>query len=83
MAGMKNDTDTLLVAAQLVREMGADAVTVARIRLVELIAANNLRAAAFWRAVMQQCEVELARQAAAAPAPAEMQVPPQVSAQLH
>ncbi|HYC02851.1 MAG TPA: hypothetical protein VED40_06135 [Azospirillaceae bacterium] len=79
---MKNDIDTLLVAAQLVREMGADAVTVARIRLVELIAANNLRAAAFWRAVMQQCEVELAR-TSAAPAPADLQVPPQVSAQLH
>jgi hypothetical protein len=58
---MKNDLDILAVAAQLVREMGDDAVRVSRVRLVELIAANNPRAADFWRSVLQQCEIMLAQ----------------------
>lgn len=60
---MKHDLDTLAVAVQLIKEFGDDAVTVSRNRLVELIAADNRRAAAFWRAVMRACEDRLANAA--------------------
>ncbi|HYE50461.1 MAG TPA: hypothetical protein VEB20_12785 [Azospirillaceae bacterium] len=78
---MKYDLDTMLVGVQMVREMGPDAVTVARNRLVELIAANNLRAAAFWREVMKVCEAELAK--AAPPPPAGPEIGPSEQPALH
>jgi hypothetical protein len=53
---MKTDLDILLVATRLVEELGDDAARLAKVKLVELIAANNLRAAAFWREVMRVCE---------------------------
>jgi hypothetical protein len=53
---MKNDLDIVMVATRLVEELGDDAVRLAKVKLVELIAANNLRAAAFWREVMRLCE---------------------------
>lgn len=62
---MTNNLDALAVAVLLVRELGDDAVTVSRNRLVELTAADNRRAAAFWRAVMEACEDRLS----AAPSP--------------
>lgn len=58
---MAHDLDTLAVAIQLVNELGDDAATVAKIRLVELIAANNLRAASFWRDVLRASEDLLAQ----------------------
>jgi hypothetical protein len=58
---MKHNLDTLAVAIQLVNELGDDAATVSKIRLVELIAANNLRAAAFWRDVLKASEELLAQ----------------------
>lgn len=58
---MAHDLDTLAVAIQLVNELGDDAATVAKIRLVELIAANNLRAASFWRDVLRASEELLAQ----------------------
>lgn len=58
---MAHDLDTLAVAIQLVNELGDDAATVAKIRLVELIAANNLRAASFWRDVLRAAEDLLAQ----------------------
>lgn len=58
---MAHDLDTLAVAIQLVNELGDDAATVAKIRLVELIAANNLRAASFWRDVLHASEDLLAQ----------------------
>jgi hypothetical protein len=57
---MKNDLDIIMVATQLVDELGEDAVRLSKVKLVELIAANNLRAAAFWRDVMRLCEEHLA-----------------------
>jgi hypothetical protein len=53
---MKTDLDIVMVATRLVEELGDDAVRLAKVKLVELIAANNLRAAAFWREVMRLCE---------------------------
>jgi len=53
---MKTDLDIVLVASRLMEELGDDAVRLAKVKLVELIAANNLRAAAFWREVMRLCE---------------------------
>jgi hypothetical protein len=63
---MKTDLDIVMVATRLVEELGDDAVRLAKVKLVELIAANNLRAAAFWREVMRLCE-EHTGTAAAAP----------------
>jgi len=57
---MKNDLDIIMVASRLVEELGDDAVRLSKVKLVELIAANNLRAAAFWRDVMRLCEEHLA-----------------------
>ena len=57
---MKNDLDIIMVASRLVEELGEDAVRLSKVKLVELIAANNLRAAAFWRDVMRLCEERLA-----------------------
>ncbi len=57
---MKQDLDILVVANQLVRELGDNAPRASRCRLVELIAANNPRAAAFWRDVTRMCEEMLA-----------------------
>ncbi len=62
---MKTDLDIVMVATRLVEELGDDAVRLAKVKLVELIAANNLRAAAFWREVMRLCEEH--RDASAAP----------------
>ena len=53
---MKTDLDIVMVATRLVEELGDDAVRLAKVKLVELIAANNLRAASFWREVMRLCE---------------------------
>ena len=58
---MKIDHDVLLVATRLVEEMGEVATRISRVRLVELTAANNLRAAAFWRDVLGACEHILAQ----------------------
>ena len=63
---MKTDLDIVMVATRLMEEMGDDAVRLAKVKLVELIAANNLRAAAFWREVMRLCE-EQSGAASAAP----------------
>jgi len=67
---MKTDLDILAFATQLVAEWGEDAPRLSKVRLVELIAANNLRAAAFWRDVMRTSEelLEKADPAAALPA---------------
>lgn len=54
--GMKIDLDILAVAVQLVREFGLDAERVARARLVECIAADNARAADFWRKVGEHAD---------------------------
>jgi hypothetical protein len=64
---MKTDLDIVMVATRLVEELGDDAVRLAKVKLVELIAANNLRAAAFWREVMRLCEEHTGASAAAAP----------------
>ena len=64
---MKTDLDIVLVATRLLEEMGDDAVRLAKVKLVELIAANNLRAAAFWREVMRLCEEHTGAGAGAAP----------------
>lgn len=53
---MKIDHDVLVLATRLVEELGETAVRISRVRLVELTAANNLRAAAFWRDVMRASE---------------------------
>jgi hypothetical protein len=66
---MKTDLDIVMVATRLVEELGDDAVRLAKVKLVELIAANNLRAAAFWREVMRLCEEYTG---AAVPAPTGM-----------
>lgn len=50
---MKIDHDALLFATRLVDELGESAVRVSHVRLVELTAANNLRAARFWRDVLR------------------------------
>lgn len=63
---MKTDHDVLLLATRLVDELGETALRISRVRLVELTAANNLRAAAFWRDVLHTSEELLA----AKPAPA-------------
>src|SRR3954447_14088378 len=63
---MKTDLDIVMVATRLVEELGDDAVRLAKVKLVELIAANNLRAAAFWREVMRLCEEHTGASAAAA-----------------
>lgn len=55
-AVMKIDHDVLLFATCLVEELGESAVRISRVRLVELTAANNLRAAAFWRDVLRTSE---------------------------
>ncbi|WP_247895356.1 hypothetical protein [Azospirillum brasilense] len=76
-AVMKIDHDVLLFATRLVEELGESAIRISRVRLVELTAANNLRAAAFWRDVMHTSERLLAeRSPALAPPPTS---PPAVS----
>jgi len=57
---MNTDTDVILFATRLVDEMGEAAIRISRVRLVELTATNNLRAAAFWRDVMRTSERLLA-----------------------
>lgn len=64
---MKTDYDVLLFATRLVEEMGETAIRISRVRLVELTAANNLRAAAFWREVLRTSERLLAEQVATPP----------------
>lgn len=64
-SGMKTDSDVLLFATRLVDEMGETAVRISRVRLVELTATNNLRAAAFWRDVLRTSERLLAERPAA------------------
>lgn len=53
---MKTDHDVLLLATRLVEELGETAVRISHVRLVELTAANNVRAAAFWRDVLRTAE---------------------------
>lgn len=50
---MNTDLDVLAFATRLVDELGETAIRMSRVRLVELTAANQIRAAAFWREVMQ------------------------------
>ncbi|MGR0184331.1 hypothetical protein [Azospirillum aestuarii] len=77
---MKIDHDVLLFATRLVEELGESAIRISRVRLVELTAANNLRAAAFWRDVMHTSERLLAeRSPALAPPPTSSPVAPQVA----
>ena len=57
---MKAEFDVLFVAARLVEEMGDSAARVSRVKLVETTAANEARAADFWRQVLQACEARLA-----------------------
>lgn len=57
---MRIDHDALLFATRLVDELGESAIRISRVRLVELTAANNLRAAAFWRDVLRTSERLLA-----------------------
>ena len=57
---MKTDSDVVLFATRLVDEMGEAAIRISRVRLVELTATNNLRAAAFWRDVLRTSEQLLA-----------------------
>jgi hypothetical protein len=57
---MKTEFDVVALATQLIEQWGEDAPRVSKVRLVELIAANNVRAAAFWREVMRLCEKLLA-----------------------
>lgn len=66
---MKIDNDVLLLATRLVDELGDAAIRISRVRLVELTAANNLRAAAFWRDVLHASEDLLARKPASMPPP--------------
>lgn len=65
---MKVDSDALLFATRLVDEVGEAAARISRVKLVELTAANDLRAADFWRQVMQSSESLLARRAGRDPA---------------
>lgn len=62
MTGMNTDLDVLAFATRLVDELGETAVRISRVRLVELTAANHIRAAAFWRDVMRTSERLLAEQ---------------------
>ena len=66
---MKIDHDVLLFATRLVEELGESAVRISRVRLVELTAANNLRAAAFWRDVLRTSEQLLAERPPRLPPP--------------
>lgn len=61
---MKNDGEVRVLASRLVEVLGEDAARHALCRLVELTAANETRAAAFWRDVMHVCEELAAGQAA-------------------
>lgn len=67
---MKIDHDVLLFATRLVEELGESAIRISRVRLVELTAANNIRAAAFWRDVLRASERLLAERAPRLPTPA-------------
>jgi hypothetical protein len=60
---MKTNHDALLFATRLVDELGEAAVRISRVQLVELTAANNLRAADFWRDVMRASERLLSEKA--------------------
>lgn len=53
---MKTDLDVLVFATRLVDELGETAIRISRVRLVELTAANQTRAAAYWRDVMTTAE---------------------------
>lgn len=64
---MTIETEALLFAIRLVDELGERAIRLSRVRLVELTAASDLRAAAFWRDVMQASERLLAQRPAPAP----------------
>jgi hypothetical protein len=57
---MRTDHDVILFATRLVDELGESAIRISRVRLVELTATNNLRAAAFWRDVLRTAERLLA-----------------------
>ncbi|MCW2247519.1 hypothetical protein M2352_003153 [Azospirillum fermentarium] len=58
---MTTENDAHNFAACLVAELGERAIRLSRVRLVELTAASDLRAAAFWRDVMRASEQLLAR----------------------
>lgn len=48
--------DSLSVALQLLDTLGERAVTASKVRVVEMIAADDLPGAIFWRAVLRHCE---------------------------
>ncbi|HEY0833734.1 MAG TPA: hypothetical protein VGE72_07470 [Azospirillum sp.] len=73
---MRTDQDVLLFATRLVDELGETAIRISRVRLVELTATNNLRAAAFWRDVLRTAERLLAEQRPAALTPCAPAQPP-------
>ncbi|HYH22107.1 MAG TPA: hypothetical protein VD995_26160 [Azospirillum sp.] len=73
---MRIDHDVLLFATRLVDELGESAIRISRVRLVELTATNNLRAAAFWRDVLRTAERLLAEQRPVALAPCAPAQPP-------
>jgi hypothetical protein len=64
---IKPDYDALLQANRLVEELGEAAVRISKVKLVELTAANQVRAAEFWRQVMYASEEILSRQGGAEP----------------
>lgn len=64
---MKLERDPRALASRLVEQMGDAAPRHAKCRLVELTAANELLAAAFWRSVMHRCDEILARRYAPLP----------------
>lgn len=77
-AVMKIDHDALLFATRLVEEVGESAIRISLVRLVELTATNNLRAAAFWRDVMRASETLLTdRSSTLAPPPKASTMAPQ------
>lgn len=53
---MDEESEILALARRLTEELGEDAVRITKVRLVELIAANDLRAAAFWRNILRAVE---------------------------
>jgi hypothetical protein len=71
---MYTDPESVVLATRLVEEFGHGAVRMSRVRLVELIAANDVRAAAFWRAVLDACEQLLAGESAAGGAQSSLDV---------
>lgn len=51
--------DSLSVALDLIERLGERSIVASKVRLVEMIAANDLGGAVFWRAVLRHCEARL------------------------